>query len=739
MPNTYETIFSGISSFFVGWKLGQIFSSSDQLPYYDLQTKQIYNDLISHYHQQIQIETLESWSVISEVNNGEQKIRPRHIANNLREAVVDYNRTILTLEQYTEDEVNDHHAEILRCIVDFLESILNRHDERSNMSYVRCGWQNMCVYFNLGQHIPRLDGPEIMFFTETAESIINSYNDNLDNEKINHRTIYCENILNSRMANHRHSSNHLVAEKLDLILGHYKSIKDIISDRQENKDIPQSLNDMLRSINFVNKKTLHLIYRLTEGSKRDFDIDEFMNGNINEAQTTTEHELGKILHSSLAETGINNVFSTNRFPKKVLDRVLQETLKKLNNTHKIFKNSTSSGIREFFETPEKRHHIFNFTIDILQDVFRLYFYSKRLCVINEALSIIGINWMITHESTKTSIETQLEITKKTFLRLLSNIKRYINIYDKAIEQHHLKQNKHSNDPIYQNTHNAIIEFNHVVLNDKKMSDLFEKSYVGINSLIQNKNNEPLQITIETKEILIMWYNGVLESIILETGSSNEDYILVQRKLGQALNELKNVEILEPSQEISDLIQEILNLLIATTNNDHETPCIDRNHTWRSIVLKDIYDRAVWKYKAGTELCDNFYRKLKLAIYKIETNPSIISIGMSCLEIILSKFVDQHKQICYPSPPLHIQPLKALSFKVEAQQVNVSLDEEKLNFQLVEEHKDEYIKLLPDEITYQLTEQEQKELAREEKALLTDIKARQQTIKGLEQEINSYAH
>lgn len=740
MPNKTEfiTMIGGLAA---GWKLAELFAENNELPHYDSDTKEIYEELIQHYRAQINNQIPLQWHVKSEMVGKEQKTRPLRTANDLNTAIISYNETIAMLEEFTEDVVFEHYGNILKCIVDLLESVLERYSKEHSWGLWLSSWvygsESYKEYYK--HNIPRLDGPEIMFFTEIAESILMGLNENIDYEKINNRKIYCESISKCKMSNHhRHTTfNHKVAITLDLILDHYTSISEAVYLREENKDIPQSINDMLRSINFINKMVLHLIYRCMEGSKRDFDIDEFIKGVTKESEHSTNHLLGGILLESLKTTGINNIFSVKKFTKQTLDWMLANNLKTYEISSGCFNNQNSSGIRQFFDTPPKQLKIFNSTIHILQDVFRLYFYSKRLEIIQNALITLGINIMVTHEGTKNSIETQLEITKKTFTRLINQVEVYINDYKIAIDEHHKYKKKYLNDPIYQNTHRAIIQFNENVLQDKKMIELFESSKIKINTLIQYKNNNPSQITQETKDILIMWFSGVLDSITLESGLSTEDYTSVRETLEKALVNLTNKQSLEPSQPISAFIQEILNLLIAnsneTTENDMGTiETFEENHTWRSPVLKEIYDNATWQYQATKENCINYYKKLKKVLYLIETKQAIGSIGLYSLEIILRKFVKKNEKDCYPKLPMHHQPLQALVFNVKEQEVNISLDEENYTLPLRDEHTNELLELLPDEITLQLTEIDHRRLLSEKNILVHELALTNEKIIQLEE-------
>lgn len=743
MPNKTEFI-AVIGGLAAGWKLAELFAESNELPHYDSDTKEIYEELIQHYRAQINNEMPKQWHVQSEMVGNEQKTRPLRTANDLNTAIISYNETIEMLEKFTEDVVFEHYGNILKCIVDLLESVLERYSKKRDWRlwwHSFFGAESSNEYKRLEpKYIPRLDGPEILFFTEIAESILMGLNENIDFKKINNRKIYCESISKSKMSNHRHTINHKVAITLDLILDHYTSISEAVYLREENKDIPQSIDDMLRSINFINKMVLHLIYRCMEGSKRDFDIDEFMKGDTKESINSTNHLLGNILLESLETTGINNIFSVKKFTKRTLDWMLANNLK----TYERFNNQTSSGIRQFFYTPSKQLKIFNSTIHILQDVFRLYFYSKRLEIIQNALITLGINIMVTNEGTKNSIETQLEITKKTFTRLINQVEVYINDYKEAINEHHKYKKLYLNDPIYQNTHRAIIEFNENVLQDKKMITLFESSKIKINTLIQYKNNNPSQITQETKDILIMWFSGVLDSITLESSLSTEDYTSVRETLEKALVNLTNKQSLEPSQPISAFIQEILNLLIAnsneTTEDDMSTiETFEENHTWRSPVLKEIYDNAAWQYQARKENCIKYYKKLKKVLYLIETKQAIGSIGLYSLEIILRKFVKKNEKDCYPKLPMHHQPLQALVFNVKEQEVNISLDEENYTLPLRDEHTNELLELLPDEITLQLTEIDHRRLLSEKNTLGHELALTNEKIIQLEEATNGISY
>ena len=82
--------------------------------------------------------------------------------------------------------------------------------------------------------------------------------------------------------------------------------------------------------------------------------------------------------------------------------------------------------------------------------------------------------------------------------------------------------------------------------------------------------------------------------------------------------------------------------------------------------------------------------------------------------------------------MHHQPLQALVFNVKEQEVNISLDEENYTLPLRDEHINELLELLPDEITLQLTEIEHRRLLSEKNTLAHELALTDEKIIQLEE-------
>lgn len=712
-----EQILAAIGTFAIGWKCAKIYTENKSLPFYDTITQEIYEEITSKYSQYINSSKKPlTWEVENVNINEKQKIRPKREANKLDEAITSYKQMIETLQEYQSDEINIYYKNIIENIVELFESIKIKHNEQPESTWLT--WWNIRrypYYFNYRQLAPRLDGPELMFFTEIAEFIIGKYKNSNDYKDIEKRTKYISFVSNGKIDSHRKTDNDIVTTTIDFILEQYKCLEAITKARDLNKNIPEAIGDMLRSIEFLNIRSLHLTYCLFEGSKRDFDNDEFLKNNLKEAKATNTHSLGTKLNKALELINMNDVYNTPYDLKRDdLDKILNKILLKVEQNDPVLKKAKTSGIKNFFSEPQQIMHIYNCTIDILRDIFRLYFYSRNLRIITNVLNHIGVNWMVTNQLTKLSIETQLKITQFTFERLLKKCDKHIKQYDTAIKNHRLNNNKKNDDPIYTNVHNAITTFNELLISDNSMVRLLKASYTKIISLIKIKNSDIKQINEEKKEVLMMWYKGALESISLESDVEQEKYTEVKQQLQNALNELSNNINTENNDLMPGLITDTLTFLNKPDSEIiEEAQSLDEEHAWKSNVLKEIFENVSWGYNPNSKKFMNFCNKIKKTIFDTETNTKINAICLIVIETILRNFVKKHEKTCYRSPPIYIQPLQAINITGEKNTLKFINDQEQLSIQFEDKSK---LELLGLQAQYIAELSEQKELDAEFKAL-----------------------
>ncbi|MDG2348982.1 MAG: hypothetical protein P8L77_05930 [Gammaproteobacteria bacterium] len=673
---TKEIILQSAAAGIAGYQLSKLYHAQTESKQFGDRSRRIYESIVSCYKDNINSEIPAEWQ-IEKLSTG--AIRPSNTMkdiNTLSGLITILEKAKVELDKNLTSDVQGHKSEMINSIVIYLKVILTRHtDCEHNMS--------KSSFKHISGTMPqeaRLDGPELMFITEFSLALLKEPMET--SQEVKKRLTYFDNFLRGPISEHENKHKNPFST-LQGIQNRIINIHSILTVEENDRKLPNLLDNLINSILLLNNKVISLIYSCSLGSKKRFSISRFMSDD-EESIEVIKHRSGLALYLMLKELGFKNAMNPDKITKENINEINRSILSKISLSKNNPFSAKLSGIRSFIK--EDQHEaIYSDITDLLRDVAFLYYHTKILKSMKKSLPILGIQWGLKDDNSNTAIQTMIKITQLAHQRLRTNSIRFNTTHQEKITLHKNNSKHHSLD-LYDNPGRGITDFN----------DYSTKSEGGVTKLVVSiseniKRYQDLQFIIDEKvAFLNNIFNSTLHCIQLEenyTQEPLEEFSLVRQKLIKALETLPSDVYLEQQSTLrppntqaitlpiqSNSIAEISDIMTKPNTTFALRNIVTDNYQWRSEVLKEIYNKIIkqhqwalhrWEWVAscwGTynnESFIKFYDIINTMIRLIE-NTHATTDELNALDYIVQAYVQRNQANFFKTPPTYTE--KAMSIR-----------------------------------------------------------------------------